>query len=276
MALTGKKSYKNNTVRLGVGLSCFVVAVQDPTSDDIDYDVISISPLSHLSFSCHNHFRRLEVHSALKSTQVYQLNTSDDQDEVWDEFTSYIRKLYVGKSRRTMHDQTTSSLEESKRESMKSDTNLSTASSTSYLLPFNWHIAMWNETERHRATFICSVLQRSGSSPNLSLPTNVEGPGDIHLHSSNSERNFYDKSICFHNKPKQGAAGLHDKIFPYPRKRSLGAPGKVANVCLDEATRTDKSNEDKDVRSVQDNMSLWKRIKRLFTSCCKCRQKSRR
>ena len=98
VALMGNSKNAICMVSIGIGNRCLIVAMVNLTGEEVDYDLISLSPLSLLSFSCHNQSKRLKVCSVFKSTQVYQLCSSIDQDEIWDRFTSTIRKLSLDKS----------------------------------------------------------------------------------------------------------------------------------------------------------------------------------
>lgn len=81
-----------NLVGLGIGQTCFVVALVVLSEDNIDYDLLSLTPLSVLAFSCHSISKRIKVRSEFKATQVYQLCSSARQAEIWDNFLSVIKE----------------------------------------------------------------------------------------------------------------------------------------------------------------------------------------
>lgn len=84
-----------NLVGLGIGQTCFVVALVVLSEDNIDYDLLSLTPLSVLVFSCHSSSKRIKVGSEFKATLVYQLCSSARQAEIWDNFLSVIKEHCV-------------------------------------------------------------------------------------------------------------------------------------------------------------------------------------
>ncbi|XP_045211157.2 uncharacterized protein LOC123562594 [Mercenaria mercenaria] len=82
-------------VCLGLGIRCLVIARVVLSGDVIDYDLLSLIPLQILSLSYQNVAKKIKIRSQFKATQVYQMCTSTNQAEVWDNFTSTIREVYM-------------------------------------------------------------------------------------------------------------------------------------------------------------------------------------
>lgn len=80
-------------VSLGLSRKCFVVALVNLATDTIDFELMSLTPLSLLSFTCYPKSKRLKISSVFKTPQVYQLCCSTKQPEIWDRFTTQIKCL---------------------------------------------------------------------------------------------------------------------------------------------------------------------------------------
>lgn len=93
VCLFGNTNDALGLVSIGIGRSFFVVAKVNLARYDIDFDLISITPLSLMSFTCHDQSKRLVVESSFKPTQVFQVCSSARQAEIWDSFTTHIRAL---------------------------------------------------------------------------------------------------------------------------------------------------------------------------------------
>lgn len=96
VALLGNTHHATSLVSLGIGMRCFVVALVNLAGDYMDYELLHLTPLSLLTFSCHHLSKRLKVNSPFKQTQVYQLCSSLNENEIWESFTSHIKYLYTG------------------------------------------------------------------------------------------------------------------------------------------------------------------------------------
>lgn len=82
-------------VCLGLGVKCLAIAKLVLSGNVIDYDLISITPLPLISLSFQNAAKKIKIRSQFKSTQVFQMCTSANQAEVWDNFTSTIKEVYM-------------------------------------------------------------------------------------------------------------------------------------------------------------------------------------
>jgi len=80
-------------VTLGIGEKSFVVATVNLAGKEIDYDVISVTPLSLLSLTCQSS-NRLRVQRKFRhEAQVYQLCSNSRLAEVWDSFVTHVRAI---------------------------------------------------------------------------------------------------------------------------------------------------------------------------------------
>ncbi|KAL4236934.1 hypothetical protein ACF0H5_005320 [Mactra antiquata] len=80
-------------VCLGLSMESLVIARILLNNEVMDYDVLSIIPLTVLSLSYDFITQKLKIRSQYKPTQMYQLCSSANQAEVWDNFTSVIRNV---------------------------------------------------------------------------------------------------------------------------------------------------------------------------------------
>jgi len=77
-------------VRVGLGERCLVLAAVSFTGDELDYDLMSVTPLPLLHVTYNSRNFKLRMSSRFKSPHVYQLCSCERQAEVWDEFTTAI------------------------------------------------------------------------------------------------------------------------------------------------------------------------------------------
>lgn len=192
--------------------------------NDVDYDLITLSPLSLLSFSCQDQSKRLKVHSANKTTQICQLCSSDD---VWNKFTSLIRRIYVDISDSISTDQSLKSFERAEYEPQRSESNSRYASGISELYSLHTYVTMLYETQRcslraqtcsghQRCSSMPAILPstyvtetaykppfRSGSDPNAStkvndewLSYNLSSPGRVQEPQSQMHLVLQERIVC--------------------------------------------------------------------------------
>ena len=77
-------------VRVGLGERCLVLAAVSFTGDELDYDLMSVTPLPLVHVTYNSRSFKLRMSSRSRSPHVYQLCSCERQAEVWDEFTAAI------------------------------------------------------------------------------------------------------------------------------------------------------------------------------------------
>ncbi|KAL4237821.1 hypothetical protein ACF0H5_002533 [Mactra antiquata] len=84
-------------VCLGMSMKCLVIARINLSDDIMDYELLSIIPLTVLSLSCEYITQKIKIRNMFKPVQMYQLCSSANQAEVWDNFTSIIQRVQQDK-----------------------------------------------------------------------------------------------------------------------------------------------------------------------------------
>lgn len=77
-------------VQVGLGVRCVVQASVSLSGDELDFDLMSITPLPLVHMTYNGRWYKLRVSSRYKPPQSYQLCSSEKQAEVWDTFTTAI------------------------------------------------------------------------------------------------------------------------------------------------------------------------------------------
>jgi len=77
-------------VRVGLVEHCLVLVVVSFTGDELDYELISVTPLPLLHVTYDSGNLKLYMFSRFRSPHVYQLCSCERQAEVWDKFTAAI------------------------------------------------------------------------------------------------------------------------------------------------------------------------------------------
>lgn len=214
VALLGNSRDAICLVNLGIGKRCFVVAMVNLAGDDIDYELISLSPLSLLSFSCHNQSRRLKVCSVFKATQVYQMCTCRDQAQIWNRFTSHIRHLCVDRSDNIWIDQKLSCptiITTDTRQYSELDDDYSTILNELY--PYQAQMSRRLQAHyRHRREDRRPSMDRCGSLPTILPSLNVTDAAFKQPFRSRSEQFMDIKFDSFVNTAPTRYSGFGGKI----------------------------------------------------------------
>ena len=78
----------------GISSKSFIIATVTLSGEEKDYDLISITPLSLIELGIQSFTeKKLFVKSQFKVTQLYQLCSCEDQDDVWMKFVKVIDRL---------------------------------------------------------------------------------------------------------------------------------------------------------------------------------------
>lgn len=93
VALAANKKAANNLLGIGIGMTCLVVAKVDITEIHIDYELLSLTPLSILTFAWHEATMRIKISGKYCRPQIYQLCPSTKQKEIWQSFVHHMNRL---------------------------------------------------------------------------------------------------------------------------------------------------------------------------------------
>jgi len=97
VAFPSSSSEPSGLVEIGLSSRCLVVARVNLSGAAVDYDLLSLTPVPLVSISVQDYAqRKVSVDSPFKASYwVYQQCTSEDKDEVWEEFLYAIKRIHA-------------------------------------------------------------------------------------------------------------------------------------------------------------------------------------